>query len=526
MAQLPPHHACRAELYRQRGDWITGPAPDPLKHYAALRPDRIAIHDRLGAMTYGALDDAVRSFAAALLVRGLGPGDRVAIQLPNWREFVIAQQAALRIGAAYVPLLPQLREADVAYAIAASGARALIVPGMFKGFDHTAMAAAVGVSNVFVVGASFEEALATPHDAALDRILLDPDAPRTILFTSGTESKPKGVVHSYNSQYFGLKRHVEYFGLGEDEVVMCVSPVGHGTGAVNGVEFALHLGAQVVLLEAWDADAGLAAMAWHRATMMWGATTFYTDLARTAAAGAHDLSAFAYAFTAGAPVPGELVAEVRARLGAALVTAYGQSEGHNITITRRDDPPEKVAGSDGRFHDGIDWKLVDADRRTIATGEEGEIAYRGANVCRGYLDPAHNAAAFDEEGYIYSGDIGRVDADGYLRIVGRRKDIIIRGGENISPAEVEEILFGHPMIDRLSVVGYPDARLGQRTCAVVLPKPGATPALEDLTAYMAARKVAKFKYPERILLVDAMPMTASGKIRKEALRALIAGGEG
>lgn len=521
---LPPHHAPRAAEYVKRGYWTSGPVPDALKAAATRSPGKIALIDRDGAMDYAALDTAARRFALALLARGLGPGDRVAIQLPNARAFAIAQQAALRIGAAYVPLLPQLRDGDVEYALRAAGCRALIVPDSFKGFDHAAMAARMPVEHAFVVGSSFDAALAEDHpelEARLDATTIDPDALRVVLFTSGTESRPKGVLHSYNTQYFGLKRHVAYFGLGADDVVMCVSPVGHGTGAVNGVEFAIHLGATVVLMDTWEPASGLEAMRRDGATMMWGATTFYADLAQTAE-GTEPPRDFRLAFTAGAPVPRRLPNLVRDRLGATLIAAYGQSEGQNITITRLDDPVEKLTGSDGRFHDGIDWKLTDGTRAALPAGREGEVAYRGPNVCLGYLDPEHTARAFDAEGFIYSGDLGQVDADGYLRITGRAKDIIIRGGENISPAEVEDLLFDHPMIDRVSVVGYPDARLGERACAVILPRDGARPTLADLAAHMAAKNVAKFKYPERVLLVDAMPMTPSGKIRKEALRPLVA----
>ncbi|MEO5641513.1 MAG: AMP-binding protein, partial [Sphingomicrobium sp.] len=398
---------------------------------------------------------------------------------------------------------------------------ALVIPSNYKGFDYPAMANAIHAPNVFAIGGSFDAAVRDHAPAGRRNPPPDADASRAILFTSGTESRPKGVVHSYNTLFFGMKRHVEQFGLGPDDVVMCVSPVGHGTGAVNGVEFALHLGATLVLEQSWSPQTGLASMARHGATMMWGATTFYTDLVEAAADADQDLPAFRLAFTAGAPVPRELVGLVRERLGATLIAAYGQSEGQNISITRLDDPPAKIAGSDGRFHDGIDWQLRGPNGEPVAPGEEGEIAYRGANVCLGYLDPAHTAAAFDTDGFIASGDIGRVDADGYLRIVGRAKDIIIRGGENISPAEVEDLLFGHPMIEQVSVIGYRDPRLGQRACAVVVPRPGTRPELADLTAHMAARKVAKFKYPERILLIDALPMTASGKVRKDVLRALL-----
>ncbi len=367
MAIMPEHHSAHADGYRASGYWQAEPVRDALRLAAQSTPQKIALIDRDGAVSYVELDQQVRQFALALLARGLGPGDRIAIQLPNTRAFVIAQQAALRIGAAYVPLLPQLRDADVEYALRAAAARALVVPGLFKGFDHAAMAGRMPVEYAFVVGGSFDLALHEDNAAlgeTLDAIAVNPDDLRVVLFTSGTESKPKGVLHSYNTQYFGLDRHVSYFGLGPDDVVMCVSPVGHGTGAVNGVEFAIHLGATLVLMESWSPDAGLAALREHGATMMWGATTFYADLVETAA-GQAPLPAFRYAFTAGAPVPRQLPALVKERLGATLITAYGQSEGQNITITRADDPLEKLLGSDGRFHDGIEWKLTDPDRQEL-----------------------------------------------------------------------------------------------------------------------------------------------------------------
>lgn len=524
----PPHHAPFAETYRARGDWISGPAPDPLKDVAARTPDKVAVIDRKGAITYGELDAAVRRFAAGLWEKGLRPGARIAIQLPNWREFVIAQQAALRIGAAYAPLLPQLRGADVAYAVEAARASVLVVPSVYKSFDHAAMAQSLDIPIVFVVGDSFDGMLETPwedkHGAAVDAVRVDPDALRVILFTSGTESKPKGVMHSYNTQYFGLKRHVAYFNLGADDVVMCASPVGHGTGAINGVEFALHLGGAIVMLESWNPALALSTMAEHDVTMMWGAATFYTDLADAAGAAAVTPASFRYAFSAGAPIPRDLIGKIRETLGARLISAYGQSEGQNISIARLDDSDAKIAGSDGRIHDVIEWKLADAGRNRAAPGEAGEFAYRGPNVCLGFLEPEHAAAAFDDEGYIYSGDLAQIDDDGYIRIVGRRKEIIIRGGENISPAEIEDILFAHPMIEKVAIVAYPDERLGQRACAVVVPRSGQRPELTDITEYMAARNVAKFKYPEKLIVVDALPMTASGKVKRKALQEELFGG--
>ena len=537
MGPLPPHHAPYAEAYREAGWWIDGPAPEHLGAWARSSPDRVALVDAEGRMTYAELDRAVRRAAAGLLALGVGPGDAVAIQLPNRRAFVVFQQAAARIGAVYVPLLPQLRRGDLEPVLAACGARVLVMPDEHRGFDHRPLAAELKaqlprLQHVIVDGQADDASDIMPLGqflAAAREVrqrgpvgAASADAARAVLFTSGTESTPKGVVHSYNTLFFGLHRQAEIFGFGPDEVIVCASPVGHGTGAVYGVELALMLGAKMVLVERWTPDDGLAAIAREGGTLMWGAATFFTDLARAARAAARRPSAFRYALTAGAPVPRELVGAVREELGAGLIAAYGQSEGQNIAINRPGDPVERITGSDGRLHDAIDCKILGTDGQRSPPGQAGELAYRGPNVCLGYLDPAHADAAFDAEGFLLSGDLVTVDEDRYLQVVGRRKDIIIRGGENISPAEVEGLLFGHPMLEAVAVVGYPDPRLGQRACAVVAPRPGRLPTLQDLTDWLTARQVARFKHPERILLVGALPMTASGKVRKDALREMLA----
>ena len=536
---LPAHHQPFAQTYRQKGYWSKKPVPDFVADAARARADTVAVVDRKGSVSYRELAEIVRRLAAGLWMLGVRPGDAVAIQLPNWREFVFFQQAAVRIGAVYIPLLPQLRAGDLEYLLGACRAKMLVVPATFRKFDHAAMAMELRARlprllQVFVVDpvaplsngcASVEEFLSQPWEseagAAVDDRVISPDAVRTILFTSGTESRPKGVLHSYNTLFFGLHRHVDYFGFNSDDAVLTASPVGHGTGAVNGSEFGLLIGGKVVLLDTWNAAAATELIARERCSFMWGAATFFTDLIEVPERSQYDLSSFRLALTAGAPIPPGLVAAVREKLGARLVTAYGQSEGQNIAITRPDDPGERVSGSDGRINEGIEYKLVDELHRRSACGAAGEFAYRGPNVCLGYLDPSHTARAFDSEGFIYSGDLAAVDQAGYLRIVGRRKDIIIRGGENISPAEVENLLFQHPMIRAVSVVGYPDQRLGQRACAFVVPKPCTHPSVRDLVAFLEQLRVAKFKYPERVELVDALPMTSSGKVRKEALRELL-----
>ncbi|WP_330999204.1 AMP-binding protein [Oryzicola mucosus] len=484
-------------------------------------------------MSYRDFNHLVTRAAAGLWAVGMRPGDVIGIQLPNILDFAIFQQAAVRMGAIYLPLIPQLRALDLSYLLDVVKARVLVIPGGYRGFDHTAMIDTISANvpslqKILVAGEAsafledtrtfLDQPWETQHGTHISGIVRDPDSVRIISFTSGTESKPKAVQHSHNTMLFPLRNHTRLFGLSVEDVIFTPSPVGHSTGAVFGVEMGLYFGGTVVLMDGWHAERAVEVIAREGASIMWGATTFYNDLVNAPNLSNHDLSRFRLLCTAGAPIPRSLVTLVKERIGGQLVTAYGQSEGQNITITRPDDPIEKVTGSDGRFQEGIDYRLVDGDGKPVAAGDEGEIHYRGPNVCMGYLDPEHSDHAFAADGFIKSGDLGIMDEDGYLRIVGRRKEIIIRGGENISPAEIEDYLFKHPKIASVAVVGLPDERLGQRACAAVIVRDGATLTLAELTEFMSELGVAKFKYPERLELVSDLPRTLTGKVQRDILR--------
>ncbi len=533
---LPAHHRAHAERYRKEGWWSAEPVADRLARFAAQQPDRIAVIDDSTRLTYGAFDRLVTRVAAGLWAAGMRPGDVIGLQLPNRMEFAIFQQAAVRMGAIYLPLIPQLREGDLSFLLDTVKAKVLVVPRSYRNFDHTGMVPGLrqstpSLEHILVVDAApnaagdvavfLAERWEDRFGEEIAAVTRDPDSIRIVSFTSGTESKPKAVMHSHNTMLFPLRNHTALFGFNADDVIFTPSPVGHSTGAVFGVEMGLYFGGTVVLMDGWNPEKAVEAIARERCSLMWGATTFYNDLTNAPNLGAHDLSAFRFLCTAGAPIPRSLVTRVAERLGGQLVTAYGQSEGQNITITLPGDPIEKITGSDGRFQEGIDYKLVDIDDRPVLTGEEGEILYRGPNLCMGYLDPEHSARAFTEDGFIRSGDLGLMDADGYLRIVGRRKEIIIRGGENISPAEIEDYLFKHPKIASAAVIGLPDERLGQRACAAVILRDSATLTLTELTDFMGSLGVAKFKYPERLEIVETLPRTLTGKVQRDVLRDLI-----
>jgi acyl-CoA synthetase (AMP-forming)/AMP-acid ligase II len=534
VANLPSHHATHAARYRQLAYWSADVVPDALSSAARDNPAKVALVDRDSSLTYAELGRIVRRLAAGLHASGVRKGDVVAIQLPNWKEFVYFQQAVAKIGAIYIPLIPQLRAREIESILRASKAVAAVVPANYRGFDHVAMLEALrpnlpALRDIYAVGgpaptgaiaidAFLEREWERESGAAVDEIVVWPDEVRALFFTSGTEANPKGVLHSYNTLAYPLRIHARDFGLASNDAVFVCSPVGHATGCVFGVELGLFIGGKIVLKDTWNPVEAIELIARERCTMMWGATTFFSDLVNAAERSPGDLSCLRLMCSGGAPIPRELVTQVRDRIGGQLAAAYGSSEGMNVTINRLDDPPEKITGSDGRFNPGIDYKLVDEARNPQPRGSAGEIAYRGPNVCLGYLDPDQTAGSFDAEGFFYSGDLGVVDGDGYLRIVGRKKEIIIRGGENISPAEIENLLYRHPKISAVAVLGFPDKRLGESACAAVIPKPGETVTLDDITQFLRDQGVAKFKFPERLEIVTELPRTPTGKLRRNVLR--------
>ena len=531
---LPGHHAAHAARYKQLAYWSAAAVPDTLGAAARDHPAKTALIDRDCAVSYAELDRIVRRLAAGLYACGVRRGDVVALQLPNWKEFVYFQQAVARIGATYLPLIPQLRAREMEFILRTSKAVAAVVPANYRGFDHAAMLASLrpklaALRDIYVVGGpapsgsiAVDEFLAREWAreaaAAVEDIVVWPDEVRALFFTSGTEANPKGVLHSYNTLAYPFRIHARDFGLASGDALFVCSPVGHATGCVFGVEFGLFIGAKIVLKDTWNPQEAMELIASERCTQMWGATTFFSDLVDAVEHFPGDLSCLRLLCSGGAPIPRELVRQVRERIGGQLVAAYGSTEGMNVTINRLDDPAEKVAGSDGRFNPGIDCKLVDEARQPQPAGSAGEIAYRGPNVCLGYLDAEQTARSFDADGYFHSGDLGVVDTDGYLRVVGRKKEIIIRGGETISPAEIEDILYRHPKISGVAVFGLPDQRLGESACAAIIPKPGATVTLEELTQFLREQGVAKFKFPERVEIVSEFPRTPTGKLRRNALR--------
>jgi acyl-CoA synthetase (AMP-forming)/AMP-acid ligase II len=522
--------------FRERGWWQDGSAAALLDHWADETPTRRFVSDGTTELDYATVRERAHGLAAALVRRGVRPGDRVAMQLPNWAEFVVGYLAIARIGAVMVPIMTVYRQTEVGHVLRNSGAVAAITTGEFRGFDHAKMfrslqkeAPALGTL-VIARGAAeegelaFDEACATPTDQAELGPHPDPDLPHVIVYTSGTESTAKGCVHTWNTLDYsarGLAHDV--FQTRPEDVMFMPSPVAHATGLVVGVLGPLAVGAETHLLDIWEPNEGLRRIEQYRCTASATATPFVRmalDAARTAG---RDLSSMRFWLCAGAPIPEALALEFdKAFEGGVLMPLYGCSEIMAGTCCHPGDPLERRAGSDGSpALDGVRIKLVGPDGEEVATGEEGEICYSGPGAILGYWrDPERTAATIDGEGWHHTGDLGRFDDQGYLRVSGRLKDIIIRGGTNLSAAEIEGYVAAHPAVAQVAVVAYPDERLGEKACAVVVPKPGEQPTLEGITSFLKGRDISMQKLPEKLLLVDELPMTATGKVQKFLLRDL------
>jgi cyclohexanecarboxylate-CoA ligase len=349
----------------------------------------------------------------------------------------------------------------------------------------------------------------------------DPDAVHEVIFTSGTTGEPKGVMHTPNTVLASVWPVLERLDLSERDVILMASTFAHQTGYLYGVCTTLVLGATGVWLDVWSAETAAQLVERERVTFTMGATPFLRDL--TYVPGRHDLSSLRVFISAGAPIPRPLVADARARLGCSISPGWGMTENGLVTCVGPRDPQAKVLATDGAPVPGMELAVVDPGGRPLPAEAEGDLLVRGASQFVGYYRrPDFTRESHTADGWFRTGDRARIDADGYLSITGRTKDLIIRGGENIPVAEVESLLFTHPGVAAVAVVGMPDARLGERACAFVVPKPGAALTLAELVAWLDRQQLARQKFPERLELVDEFPMTPSGKVQKYRLRQLIA----
>ena len=522
----------RRAAYRQQGLWGDASLADYWQQTARAMPDKIAVVDNHGATyTYSALDHAASCLANWMLAKGIESGDRIAFQLPGWCEFTVIYLACLKIGAVSVPLLPSWREAELVWVLNKCQAKMFFAPTLFKqtrpvdlilplqnqlpqlqqivGVDKLAPAtSSLSLSQIIADNTSLTTAITTHGDELA-----------AVLFTSGTEGLPKGVMLTHNNILASERTYCARLNLTWQDVFMMPAPLGHATGFLHGVTAPFLIGARSVLLDIFTPDACLALLEQQRCTCMLGATPFVYDLLNVLEKQPADLSALRFFLCGGTTIPKKVARECQQR-GIKLLSVYGSTESSPHAVVNLDDPLSRFMHTDGYAAAGVEIKVVDDARKTLPPGCEGEEASRGPNVFMGYFDePELTARALDEEGWYYSGDLCRMDEAGYIKITGRKKDIIVRGGENISSREVEDILLQHPKIHDACVVAMPDERLGERSCAyVVLKAPHHSLSLEEVVAFFSRKRVAKYKYPEHIVVIEKLPRTASGKIQKFLLR--------
>jgi cyclohexanecarboxylate-CoA ligase len=485
------------------------------------------------ATTLGALVGDAEKVAAAFQARGIGPGDVVAVQLPGSYEGAVIQTAVGLCGAVLLPVVMIYGPREMEFVLRRSGAAAVAVPREHRGRQH-AEAVIGGLSGLptlkfaVIVGDSTSNHGA-PSDGAFTYADLlrrpggpyrepspDPDDRAVLMFTSGTTAEPKGVQHSHRTLLAEATSRV-YTHVGPSARNLGLFPPGHVAGLLNLLRILL-LGTPTVIMQAWDAALAASLIDRHAVTSSGGAPVQLTGLLDQQAAGTATLGTLREFLTGAAPVPPSLIRRADAA-GITAYRSYGSSEHPTVTTGSVADSLDKRAATDGRLVAGNELRLVDADGRDVPAGHDGEILTRGPELFTGYSDAALNAAAFLPGRWFRTGDVGRLDADGYLTVTDRLKDIIIRGGENISSKEVEDLLVTHPAVADVAVIPSPDPLMGERVCAVIVTRPGFSFDVDQARTHFAAAGAARQKTPEVVMLVDELPRTPSGKVRKDVLRA-------
>ena len=532
--QIPPS---RMETFEAAGHWTRETSNDWLEAAARAHPEKVALVDRRARLDYAAFHARAVRLASRFVSLGLAADDVVAIQLPNWNEFVIAINAAMLAGIPFCQYHSDFRSREVEFILGFTGATALVVPREFRGFDYLSLLEGLrprlpALRHVFVVG----DGDVPPGYVDLRRFLdSDPEpetAPEALAarrphanqlsrtaFTSGTTGNPKAVLHLHNTTNCAIRFLNRGQRIGADSVFLVFLPAGLNWGLFNVLQ-ALEAGCRLVLQDVFRADEALALIERERVTHFCCAPAHLVSMLNSPAFDRYDLSSLEVMMTGGASCPIEVIREVRDRLPGQLLEMYGMLECGTQAHTLLTDDPEEVCGTVGRPVPEMGIRVVDDEGRDLPPGEVGEILTAGPSVTIGYYDnPEVNRESFTADGWFHTGDQGCFDAKGNLRIVGRKKEMLIRGGANIYPREIEEVLYQHPKVLDAAIVGIPDYRLGERVCACIVPKAGETMGFEELVAFLRDR-IATYKLPEYLRILDDLPRTPTGKVQKGPLRDL------
>ena len=489
---------------------------------AQATPDAEMLVDESGRrMTFAAYRDQVERVAAALAERGVGPGVTVTWQLPTWIESVVLVGAIARLGARQNPILHIYREREVEFCVRQTGARLLVVPTEFAGFAFGEMAEGIAAKVDGVEVMTCDRELPEGDPATLPAPPAEGDEVRWYFYTSGTTADPKGAQHTDATVAAVARGMAERIDVTADDVNALAFPFPH-IGGITWLAVAMQVGCKNVLFEAFVPDTVVGVLDAEGVTLGGAGTAFHQVYLAAQNAADHQLFGQVRAFPGGgAPKPPQLHHDMKAAFpsSAGIVSGYGLTEAPILTMAAPSDTDQHLADTEGSAMPGVELKLVTVDGEVAGAGTEGEVRAKAPQLMKGYLDASLDADAFDDEGFFRTGDLGVLDDEGYLTITGRLKDIIIRKGENISAKELEDLLYGHPKVGDVAVIGLPDERSGERACAVISTAEGAEPiGFDEMVEHLLGAGLMKQKLPEQLEIVDAIPRNPAGKILKQDLR--------
>jgi fatty-acyl-CoA synthase len=507
-------------------------------------PDKRAFVFREKSVTWKELGHIVDRLILALLDLGIGHGAKVAVLFPNRLDFIYSALGLARLGAVNIPISERLREREIRYILERTEAVAIIMVEEFWNFSFSDLLSDIRGDLPALRHIIVSEKKNHPHEIVLDELIkkdwekkypddyyhqvyqkkhpVEPDDLLEIVFTSGTTGDPKGVMHTHNTRCRSALGTINGVRLTHEDIWLIMVPLSHTTALVNAFYTSVISGSCGVLLETWNVEEAFKEIERNRVTIPIGVPTMPIMMLQHPGMNQYGLSSLRTIALAGAPLPVEVAHQIIDRMGCYMTSAYGMTETAISNITSLDDEVGIVCRTVGKPQPAMEHKVVDKERRIVPIGQEGEACARGQNVCIGYFkDPKRTAEVIDDRGWIYSGDLAKMDEDGNLIIVGRIKDVIVRGGENISPTEMEDILYTYDKIEQVAVIGIPDDRLGEGTCACIIPKKGESFTYDEMKGFLKD-KVARFKIPDRIEFMDKFPTTPSGKIRKVELREMMA----
>jgi len=534
----------RKEAMLKQGYWLNQTILDFLRSAVEKNPDKTALvsvkveNQIEQTFSYQQIWDMTNKIALGLRQLGVEKNDVVSCQLPNWWEFTLLYLACSRIGAVLNPLMPIFRERELEFMLKHGESKVFVVPKTFRNFNHEQLANQLqnkldSLKHVVVVNGEGEnnfDRLLLNHGleqdasavAALDGLESGPDDITQLIFTSGTTGEPKGVMHTANTLFSNIVPYAKRLHLTENDVVLMASPMAHQTGFMYGLMMPIQLNTKVVLQDVWDVAKAVDLIHQHQVNFTMASTPFLNDLSNTVAEQHDKVDSLKIFLCAGAPIPGPLVQKAREILGVKVISAWGMTECGAVTLTRPEDEDERSFNTDGIALPGVEIKIVDKKGQTKAMNESGRLMIRTCSNFGGYLKRPHLNDT-DTEGWFDTGDIAYQDEQGYIRICGRKKDVIIRGGENIPVAEIESLLYKHPNIATVALVAYADDRMGERACAIIKLKDQTKPlSFNELVEFLKTHNLAMQYLPERLEIWDEIPMTPSGKIQKFKLRELLA----